>query len=347
MDSVTVHQRADVPYGMFLSGGIDSSALLVAMAKLNERPVRAYTIGFPGSGVHDERAQARTLAKSVGAEHVDVSFGPTDFWAILPAVAAVLDDPTADYATVPTYRLAQIARHDVKVVLSGEGGDEMFAGYGRYRARLRPFWLGGPKPMRHRQPFAGLDVLREEPAGWRAGIAAAEASNAARAWDTLQRAQANDCADWLPNDLLTKLDRCLMAHGVEGRTPFLDPAVAAVAFRLPQRLKVRRGLGKWLLRRWLADRSNATESFGHKRGFTVPVGEWIAAEAHRLGPLLARQPVIDELCRPGSVEALCRSARGDAATALWRLLFYALWHRRHISGIRTHGDTFETLAATA
>jgi asparagine synthase (glutamine-hydrolysing) len=345
-DSIAVHQRSDVPYGLFLSGGIDSSVLLAGMARLNERPVRAYTIGFPGAGVHDEREHARAVARAFNAEHIDVSFTAGDFWRILPAVAAALDDPIADYAAAPTFRLAEVAKRDVKVVLSGEGGDEMFAGYGRYRDRLRPFWRGGPKQMRARHLLAGLGVLREEPRDWRAGLAAAEAETCGGEWDALQRAQAADCADWLAHDLLTKLDRCLMAHGVEGRTPFLDPMIVAAAFRLPARLKVRRGFGKWLLRRWLDERAPVADAFARKRGFTVPVGEWIGAESKRLGPLLARQPTIAALCRPGAVEGLCAAPTGKAGAAAWRLLFFALWYRRHVEGRRPAGDVFETLADT-
>jgi asparagine synthase (glutamine-hydrolysing) len=343
-DSVTVHQRSDVPYGMFLSGGVDSSALLATMARLNQRPVLAFTVGFPGTGARDERALARTVAKAFNAEHVDVPFDAADFWRLLPRVAAALDDPIADYATAPSFKLAEAAKRDVKVVLSGEGGDEMFAGYSRYRGLLRPFWHGGPKPMRARHGLAGLGLLRQEPREWRAGLDAVERDAARGEWDTLQRAQAADCADWLGHDLLTKLDRCLMAHGVEGRTPFLDPAIAGAAFRLPKRLKLRRGRGKWLLRRWLAERAPMAEAFSRKRGFTVPVGEWIVAEAGRLGPLLARQPAIEALCVPGAVEPLCAHAAGKAGAAAWRLLFYALWHRRHIEGLPPCGDVFETLA---
>jgi asparagine synthase (glutamine-hydrolysing) len=103
MQSVDFHQRADVPYGMFLSGGIDSSALLALMARLNDTPVRAYTAGFPGTGATDEREHARAVAEAVGAEAIDVSVTEADFWRDLPAIAAAMDDPAADYAIVPTY----------------------------------------------------------------------------------------------------------------------------------------------------------------------------------------------------------------------------------------------------
>ena len=344
-DSVRVHQRSDVPYGMFLSGGVDSSAVLALMARLNDRPVRAFTIGFPGTEARDERARAREVAKALGAEHVEVAFEERDFWQLLPRVAAALDDPCADYATLPTYKLAEAARASVKVVLSGEGGDELFAGYGRYRSAMRPWWQGG-RAMRTRGILDGLGILREEAAGWRDGIVAAEAT-AAEGRTRLQAAQAADAADWLPNDLLTKLDRCLMAHGLEGRTPFLDPAVAAAAFLLPDRLKVRDGRGKWLLRRWLEPKVPAAEAFTAKRGFTVPVGEWIARQGARLGPLVADDPGVAALCRPEAVRAVFAARGKRAAFAAWTLLFYALWHRRHMMAADVSGDVFEVLGEGA
>lgn len=349
-DSVLMHQRSDVPYGMFLSGGIDSSAVLALMARLNDRPVRAYTIGFPDTSVHDERAHARALAASVGAEHVEVDFSEDDFWTLLPQVAAALDDPTADYATLPTFKLAAEAGKDLKVILSGEGGDELFAGYGRYRSVMRPWWRGG-RIMRARGVLEGFGVLREATPGWRDGIHSAEIRAAglragADGRSKLQTAQATDCADWLPNDLLTKLDRCLMAHGVEGRVPFLDPLVARAAFRLPDKLKIRGRLGKWVLRKWLDTALPAADPFARKRGFTVPVGEWIAARGVELGPLVAAQPGVAEVCRPDRVEALFAATGKREGFAAWVLLFYALWHRHHILGRPVAPDAFDALSDT-
>jgi asparagine synthase (glutamine-hydrolysing) len=342
-DSVALHQRADVPYGLFLSGGVDSSALLSLMASAEAPPVRTFTVGFPGSAARDEREHARRLAARLGAEHTEVSFAKDDFWALLPEVAAALDDPVADYAALPTYKLAAEAAKELKVVLTGEGGDELFAGYGRYRRGLRARWLGG-RPMRQRGILGGLGVLRHPSEGWRDGIAAAEQA-AGEGRTSLQATQAADCAEWLPNDLLLKLDRCLMAHGLEGRVPLLDPAVAEVAFRLPDRLKVRGRRGKHLLRRWLAERLPEAEPFSRKRGFTVPAGEWIAGRGKHLGPLVARQPAIAECCHGQAVEALFAEGGKRAGQAAWTLLFYALWHRRHILGAAPEGDVFETLAA--
>lgn len=343
LDSVRLHQRSDVPYGMFLSGGVDSAALLAAMARVNERPVLAYTAGFDRGDAGDERAHAREVATALGAEHVEVMVTEADFWRLMPRIAAAVDDPAADYAILPTWMLAERAAQDVKVVLSGEGGDEMFAGYGRYRSAIRPWWRGG-RAMRPRGILDGLGVMRHEPTGWRDGIVAAESLASGNGRSRLQVVQAVDCADWLPNDLLVKLDRCLMAHGLEGRTPFLDPVVAEFAFRLPDALKVRGRLGKYLLRAWLDRVAPAAGAFSRKRGFTVPVGAWIAGHGERLGPLVAAQPGVAEVCRPDAVRRLFGTSGKHEAFACWTLLFYALWHQHHIVGRPAEGDVMEMLA---
>ena len=345
-ESVLLHQRSDVPYGMFLSGGVDSATVLAMMARLNDRPVLAFTAGFDVPGAADERAQAAALAASVGARHVTVAVTEQMVWRELPRIVAAMDDPAADYAIIPTWFLAQRARQEVKVVLSGEGGDELFGGYGRYRAAMRPWWLGG-KASRAHGSFDRVDVLRAPPTGWRDGIGGAEAAAATSGRTRLQAAQALDIADWLPNDLLIKLDRCLMAHGVEGRTPLLDAGVAAAAFRLPDALKVQGHTGKWLLRQWLARHLPAAQPFAPKQGFTVPVGAWIERVGDRLGPLVAAQAGVAEIARPDKVASLFRHAGGDKhkGFAAWHLLFYALWHRCHVEGRRSDGDVFEALAA--
>lgn len=343
-ESVLLHQRSDVPYGMFLSGGIDSSTILALMARLNETPVLAFTAGFDVPGAADERAQAAHLAAAAGARHVTVAVTEADVWRHLPEIVGAMDDPAADYAIIPTWFLARRAREEVKVVLSGEGGDEIFGGYGRYRAAMRPWWLGGKAP-RSRGSFDRLDVLRAAPTGWRDGTGAAEATAASPGRTRLQAAQALDVADWLPNDLLIKLDRCLMAHGIEGRTPLLDAGVAAAAFRLPDALKVQGHAGKWLLRQWLARHFPAAEPFRPKQGFTVPIGAWIEAVGERLGPLVAAQPGVAEIARPDRVAALFRHAGREKhqGFAAWHLLFYALWHRRHVERLAGGGDVFEVL----
>ena len=343
-ESVLLHQRSDVPYGMFLSGGVDSSALLAMMARLNNQPVLAYTAGWDVGGVADEREHAAAVAQAVGAQHEAVEITEAMVWRHLPEIVGCMDDPAADYAIIPSWFLARRAAQDVKVVLSGEGGDELFGGYGRYRRATRPWWLGG-RVMRGRGNFDRLDVLRRRPTGWRDGFAASEQRAGSSGRTRLAAAQAADIADWLPHDLLLKLDRCLMAHALEGRTPFLDKGVAGAVFRLPDELKLRGRMGKWLLRRWVEKHLPVAAPFSPKRGFTVPVGAWIGAKAPRLGPLVAAQPGVAEVADVGKIEALFRKAEEPAAGfAAWLLLFYALWHRRHILGLTPAGDVFETLS---
>ncbi len=338
-EAVELHQRSDVPYGMFLSGGIDSAAILALMARLNESKVLAFTAGFDRDSVSDERDDAAATARAAGARHERIEITEAMTWRHLPEIVAAMDDPVADYAIIPTWFLARHARGSVKVVLSGEGGDEMFAGYGRYRAAARPWPFG--RPMRTRSVFDGLDVLRMQDDHWRAGLLRARAAATGTA---LARAQREDVATWLPNDLLLKLDRCLMAHGVEGRTPFLDREVARFAFALPDRLRTRRGMGKYLLRTWLAQTLPAARPFARKRGFSVPVASWIAADGARLGELVARSPAVAQLARPDRVRALFgRASDRRVGVACWRLLFLALWYHRHGMGGAVDGDVFEIL----
>jgi asparagine synthase (glutamine-hydrolysing) len=309
-----VHQRSDVPYGLFLSGGIDSAAIATLMARLNARPVTAFTCGFDAPGARDERAQAERVARALNLDWRETSFGEADFWRIAPEVAWALDDPTADYATLPTYKLAEAAKGTLTVVLTGEGGDELFGGYGRYRRALRPAWLGGrPAEPRGADP-AALARWRAEAKG-PAGLT------------RLQQAQWADIATWLPNDLLLKLDRCLMAHGLEGRTPFLDREVAAFAFPLADRFKVRGRYGKWLLRKWLETACPAAEPWARKQGFTVPVEAWIAPRA---ADIAARIGQIDAVRRVQPQAAEAFAAGGDGVR--WPLLFFALWSRIHLEG---------------
>ncbi len=343
-ESVDLHQRSDVPYGMFLSGGIDSSTLLALMARLSNQPVLAFTAGFDAPGAADCREHAATVAKALGARHETIEISEQMVWRHLPEIVGCMDDPVADHAIIPTWFLAQRAQQDVKVVLSGEGGDEIFAGYPRYQSAMRPWWRGG-RAMWARGSFDRVDVLRTRPSSWRDGIVAAEAEASDGGRSRLAAAQATDMADWMPHGVLLKLDRCLMAHTVEGRTPFLDPGVAKAAFRLPDGMKLRDGLSKWILRKWLEKYLPVAQPFAPRQRFAMPIGDWIKGQGSRLGPLVAAQPGVAEIADPAKVRLLFNHIRRRRqSVACWKLLFYALWHRRHILALRPAGDVFETLA---
>ena len=341
LDSVTAHLRADVPYGLFLSGGIDSSALLALMRRVTGQRIHAITVGWEGGGALDESREAARLAGILGADCHQLEMTQRDFWTLAPRIAACVDDPTADAAVLPSWLLGRAAAADgLKVTLCGEGADELFGGYTRYRKRRAPWrWLA-------RRPRA-KGVFGDPPglAGWRAGIAAAEAATG-EGRSPMQAAQAVDCAEWLPNDLLTKLDRTLMAHGVEGRTPFLDPVVAAFAFRLPDREKAGARFGKTLLRDWLARAFPQAGAYARKKGFKPPVGAWMAARAAELAPLVAAQPGMAEALPQGRVRAAFEDAARSAQPA-WSLLFYALWHSHHVLGIDPAGDIGAVLRQAA
>src|SRR5581483_4505123 len=272
--------------------------------------------GFDAPGARDERAKAEKVARALNLDWRETSFGEADFWRILPQVAWALDDPTADYATLPTYKLAEAAKGTLTVVLTGEGGDELFGGYGRYRRALRPKLLGG-RPAEPRPDDPALL------ARWRAAAAPPKGLT------PLQEAQWADIATWLPNDLLLKLDRCLMAHGLEGRTPFLDPELAAFAFPLPDRFKVRGRYGKWLLRKWLERHCPAAVPWARKQGFTVPVEAWIAPRA---ADIARRIGGVDAVRRVRTSEQIAAAFAPATTGQRWPLLFFAVWSLIHLEG---------------
>lgn len=325
-DAVKVHQRSDVPYGLFLSGGIDSATIATLMARQNTRPVTAWTCGFDVETARDERSAAERLATFLGLDWHETLFDEEDFWKIAPQVAALFDQPTCDYAILPTYKLAEAARQSLTVVLSGEGGDELFAGYGRYRRAMRPSWLGG----RPAEPQIAAGFLKDKGAAalkrWRDCASAAHRPDMTR----LQNAQLADISTWLPSDLLLKLDRCLMAHGLEGRTPFLDRHVASFAFSLPDSLKIHGRYGKWLLRKWLERHCPAAEPWARKKGFTVPVEAWIAPRSADMGPPIAATSLIRNLCDGDAVRTVFTDERYSAHR--WPLMFTALWTLIHVEG---------------
>ncbi len=345
VDTVEHHLRSDVPYGLFLSGGIDSAALAGLMAHAGAKPLVTFTAAFPGSTAADEFPYAQRVARFIGAEHHVVEMAASDFWHLAPRVAAVLDDPTTDAAALPTYALAQAAQRQLKVVLTGEGGDEMFCGYSRYY-RARRFYGLFTHMARSRGEFNGLGDMNGALDQWRDGLSRTELEQSLSGRSFIQTLQAIDCAEWLPNDLLTKVDRCLMAHGLEGRTPFLDPVVADFAFRLPDGTKATRTMAKRLLRDWLAAHMPAAEPYRKKTGFNPPIVEWIADRQTVLQKLVAHQPGIREIFRREDVGNAFANLHKHHQAA-WSLVFYALWHSHHVLEVPCDGTIEDVLSQAA
>ena len=338
-NSLHVHLRSDVPYGLFLSGGLDSASLLAFMTRESSHKLRTYTIGFQDKSVQDERHQAAKLSRHFQTEHTEIDFSEQDFWSLLPRVMAAHDDPIFDQAMVPTFKLAAMAAQDVKVILCGEGGDELLAGYRRYQKVSWPAWLGGRLSRRH-GAFRGTAMASSlEP--WRHNIDHVQAAARACTDTKVQAAQMIDFEGWLPNNLLLKLDRCLMHHGIEGRTPYLDRLMFDQLFSLSDSFKIRRGQGKWLLRQWLARHLPLSAPFAKKKGFNVPVEAWIRHQSRPLGTLVSQQPGIAEFSEPDAVvEVFQNPKHGHAA---WILLAYALWHQRHVCNLPVVADTLTAL----
>ena len=354
--TVDAHQMSDVPFGMFLSGGVDSSVILAVMARLSRMGrtpghtprLLAYTARFDQESVASETAHAAMLAAEVGADFIDVPYGEDEFIRDAGKVVAATDDPVADYAILPSYHLARRAGSDVKVILTGEGGDEFFAGYGRYRAGLRPVFPKAPG-----RPGQALKsgLLLEEVAGGlrslldgRSGLPTIFERTSGRD-AALRKLQLHDIAGWLPDNLLTKLDRCLMSHGIEGRTPFVDRHLSRYGFHLPASAKIRGRDGKLVLKYWLSEHLPASRPFAAKRGFTVPVGHWINRHAAVLGPLVTRLEDMRRLVDPDAVPKLFMQADGKAGLLAWKVLYLALWQQIHVRGVEPDQPIPDILAA--
>lgn len=344
-DSVRVHMRSDVGYGLFLSGGIDSTLILAAMREHTQDPFDTFTARFEAPAApaaQDEASHAAALAQSHGTQHHEITVTQKDFLETLPALIAAFDDPVADYAALPLWMLARAARcAGLKVVLCGEGGDEVFAGYGRYRPS---WWQRWRAMLRPRHPKM-TRLFSTQGLSWFHAAQASEMPLLMEPLTPLQARQLKDFQGWLPDDLLLKVDRVLMAHAIEGRTPFLDRAVVPF-LRLPDRWKVRHNLGKWILRELVAEVAPSARPFSRKRGFTVPVGPWLEPCQHELAAHLPRLPGLAPFLNAEATERYLRHGIRKHPHCAWILLYCGLWHRIHIEGISPEGhDALSMLRA--
>ncbi|TVQ87457.1 MAG: asparagine synthase (glutamine-hydrolyzing) [Chromatiaceae bacterium] len=345
------HLRADVPFGLFLSGGLDSAVLAALLASHEAGRIQAFSVGYADER-SDELTAAAGVAAHLGLQHRPLRLDLRQVMARLPLTVWAADELMRDYACLPTAVLAETAAAGLKVVFCGEGGDEVFAGYGRYRPPPLERWF---KTLRHpgsggfrtrgqwprgwvRRLF-GPDLRRVQEADRTPFVAAWRATP--RDWSDLQRRQYTDLVTALPDNLLVKTDRMLMAFGLEGRVPFLDHRLLEFGLALPDRLKVvpadraagTPAAGKWLLRQWVATRLPPAHLRRPKQGFHVPVDVWLQGDvALRVGAALGRNQGIRHWFRAAAIPALARArgaGRGNARV-LFGLLQFAIWHRLFI-----------------
>jgi asparagine synthase (glutamine-hydrolysing) len=370
-DSVRAHLVSDVPVGVLLSGGIDSCALTALAAAESGYQVSTFSIGFEESSF-DELDRARLVAERYGTDHHELVLRP-DAVDLLPRLVEAFDEPFGDSSALPTYLVSELAADTVKVVLSGEGGDELFGGYytyvadrlaprvGRAAAFLRPlvdrlpsssakasfdykakrFVRGAhlPPVERHHawkeifSPEAQRELLVSPPGFdpldlYRARYAETEGA------EELARLQDLDIGIYLVDDLLVKTDRASMAHSLEARVPFLDPAVADLALALETKRKVRGFQKKRLLRRAVAPLLPKEIVRGRKQGFSIPVAAWLRGDLEPFArDVLSAETIERQGClNPETVRRLLDdhvAGREDLSRQIWGLLSFTLWFERY------------------
>ncbi len=358
---------SDVPVGAFLSGGVDSSTIVAIMARQSTAPIRTFTIGFEENG-YDERAFARSVAERWGTDHQELVVRP-DVTALVPALAWHYGEPYADSSALPTYCLAELTRRSVTVALTGDGGDELLLGYGRY-ADCRPSgWLDRlPTAGRRLLAAAGpwlsprlaaavrLDSRRYEPnicyfydrgksEGYGPQLRPLLSRSSldllepyfAEAPDMVSGAAWADIHTYLPDDLLVKVDIATMAHGMEARSPLLDQDLMEWAAGVPAAAKLQGGTLKYLLKTVMAPYLSTTVLHRPKMGFGVPIDRWLRGPLRPLAEemILSQRAIARGLFRPAYTRFLLErhlSGHANLANCLWALIMLEQWFRSWIDG---------------
>ena len=363
-DSVEKHMRADVTVGSFLSGGIDSTAV-AALAKRHNPKLLTFTTGFEREG-YSEIDVAAESAAAIGVEHITKVVSPQEMMDTLPLIVWYLDDPVADPALVPLYFIAREARKHVKVVLSGEGADELFGGYTIYR---EPISLRGfrhvPAPVKRGlaalsgvlpDGLRGKDLLRRGAIGIEEryygnarifrpdemrGLLRTYDDNVSYMDVTAQlyrdtthlddstRMQYVDLFTWLRGDILVKADKMTMANSLELRVPFLDVEVFGVGSSIPTREKLTKETTKYALRRALADIVPPHVLNRAKLGFPVPIRFWLRDEMYDWARAIITESEADELIDRETALRLLdahRAGKADYSRKVWTLLVFLVWH---------------------
>lgn len=390
LDAVRLRMEADVPLGAFLSGGIDSSLVVAMMQAQTAKPVKTFTIGV-GDGDYDESVPAQRVAVHLGTQHTALRATPEDCLKVVPRLPSVYDEPFADSSQIPTMLVSELARREVTVSLSGDGGDELFGGYNRYtwcgpvwerieglplhlrRAaaaallavptaswdslyrRVRPAL---PRWLRVRTPGAKIQRLAEVlPASdmddmyarlqstWQRADAVVLGAAAGgplgkdpAGWpsfsDPLQRMMYADTVGYLPDDILTKVDRATMDVSLEARIPLLDHRVVELAWKIPMCMKIRSGQGKWVLRTLLRRYLPADLVDRPKMGFSMPMGAWLRGPLREWaeGLIDGRRLRQDEVFNESTVRRAWHthlSGRCDLHYRLWSVLMFQAWLEAH------------------
>ncbi|MGH3908418.1 MAG: asparagine synthase (glutamine-hydrolyzing), partial [Pseudonocardiaceae bacterium] len=363
-DSVSKHMRADVTVGAFLSGGIDSTAI-AALAKEHNPDLITFTTGFEREGYSEVDVAAESAA-AIGVRHVIRTVSAMELAEALPLIVWYLDDPVADPALVPLWFIAREAREHVKVVLSGEGADELFGGYTIYREPLSlaafekmpgglrralgrisarvPDGVRGKDLLRRgaltlEQRYYGNarifrdDQLRAVLPGYDPAISHADLTAgpyaASAGWDPVTRMQHVDLFTWLRGDILVKADKMTMANSLELRVPFLDPKVFRVASTIPLEEKITRETTKHALRRGLRDIVPAHVLNRRKLGFPVPIRHWLRDDLHDWARSLVDESGTAEFLDLGAVHRMLDEHRAgslDHSRRIWAVLVFMLWH---------------------
>lgn len=365
-DAVALRMDADVPLGAFLSGGTDSSLVTALMQAQSARPVRSFSIGFDNA-VHDESAHAAAVARHLRTDHTELRADGRAALELVPGIADIYDEPFADSSQLPTALLCRLARRHVTVALSGDGGDELFFGYGRYvralrnQARLRRLprrllarlagepgehaRLGGLAALRAELAADGLQgIARQRVGRWRHPERIVRgAHRLATAYDDpaallvagsdADQLMAMDFACYLSEDILTKVDRASMAAALEARAPLLDWRVAELAWSLPLSMKYRDGELKYLPKKLLGRYLPHSLVYRSKSGFGAPVGDWLRGPLRDWAEALLEERRLREEGHfdPLPVRALWREFLGGQRkwhTHLWGVLMFQAWRER-------------------
>ncbi|MFT8872509.1 MAG: asparagine synthase (glutamine-hydrolyzing) [Sporolactobacillus sp.] len=368
VDSVKMHMRSDVPVGAFLSSGIDSTCI-VALAKRFNENIKTFTVGFQSKG-YNEIDIARDSAEKLGVENHAVEITPDMFLKELPKIVWHMDDPVADPAAIPLYFVAREARKYVKVVLSGEGSDELFGGYNIYREPLalkwfdavpnagrrvmkavasqlpvgmkgRSYLLRGTTPMNERY-VGNAFMFNESEKKYLLKTYKSDAPftdvtrpiyNQGANYDKVAQMQLVDLKTWLRGDILVKADRMTMANSLELRVPFLDTEVLNVARTLPTSLKTAEGTTKYAFREAMRGIVPDSILFRKKLGFPVPIRVWLKDEIHDWAEALIKSSGTDLWINKGYALKLLEdhcSDKFDNSRKIWTILMFMLWHRIYI-----------------